>query len=344
MPNFPNELTVAYSGIFMKQAAMGTALDQADIDVSLTATAKRWTPQFDRKVFYDCSDQYMRDERTLREWAEMEITVEATPQLAGGFAALLAGQDAVTGTDPLTHTENLISTRVLPVTTLRIGHNDGVDTGWLWKDVAVDSISWAASSGEDPTITMTIVLVGSGELTAASGTTWPDCYQDTPATLFDSAKELTIGGTDYIDTTHSVNVSVSNNIPRAAAFTGGSIYPQRWVRARRRDFSFTAQIEGIDGPDDALADLARANNSRGTDVATNTWVWGATGNSFACNIASGILRYGGTPQEYLSEALGEIAVLNMAVAPRKTSSSAAQPYQFVAVVPAADQAVAYLTT
>jgi hypothetical protein len=344
MANFPNELTVEYSPTFKRQTAYGTALAEAALTKAFRATAKRWSPQFNEKVFYDCSDQYLSTKRTTAQWAEMTLEFETTPQLLGGFFALGHGQDSSSGTDPLTHQENFIAGRVLPVTTLRIGHADGVDTGWVWKDVAVDSIAVAADAGLDSTIRVTVTLVGSGDLAAGASASWADCYTSTPSTLFDAAGALVVNGTDYLDTTQLVRVGFANNIPRAAAFSGGSIHVQRWVRAKRRTYSFGFAAQGIDAPLDALSILARANDGAGTVVANTSWTFGTSGNTFACKIPTGYLAFNGAPQDYLSEALGELAVLNLKVDGRKITSGATEPFNVTAIIPVAEQATAYLTT
>lgn len=344
MPNFPNELTVAYPPDFKRQDDYGTALDEADLTKAFTATAKSWSPQFNEKVFPDCTTQFMQTKRVLSRWAEMTIEFETSPHRLGGWSAFAAGSDAVSGTTTLTHAQNLILTRLLPVTTLRIGHNDGTDPGWIWKDVAVDSFVVTAEAGVDPSIRVTLGLVGSGDLVAAGSTTWPDCDDGSASTLFDGAGALTINAVDYLATLHAITLAFSNNIPRAAAFSGASVDVARWVRSRVRGYALSAQIEGIDAPGDALATLARANDGAGTIVTSTAWTFGTTGDTWTCNIPSGYLAFAGQPQGYLPEALGEIAVLNLGVQARKAiGGGATQPVNFSAVVAAAIQATAYMT-
>lgn len=344
MPNFPNELVVEYSPIFKRQSAYGTALVAGDLTKAFRATAKSWTPQFTEKLFQDCSTQFLSTKRVTSRWAELTLEFEATPQLLGGFFALGHGQDSSSGTDPLTHQENLIAGRVLPVTTLRIGHADGTDTGFVWKDVTVDSITLEADAGLDSTIRATVTLVGSGNLATGASTSWADCYTTTPTTLFDAGGAFSLNSTSYLSTLHRVRFSFSNNIPRASAFTAGSLDVQQWVRSRVRDYSFSFMLQGIDAPGNALATLARANSGAGTVVANTVWTFGTSGNTFSCNIPTGYVAFNGKPQDYLSEALGEMAVLNLKVDARKITSAATEPYNVTAIIPTSEQAVAYLTT
>lgn len=345
MANYPQEVTIEYSPAFKKQTTFGTALNANLLTKSIRANVKAIAPQHAEKLFRDCSTEFLQSKITLAKWGTIDLEFEATPQLAGGWAAFAMGQDSSSGTDPLTHQENMITGRDLPVTTLRIGFNDGVDVGWIVKDVAVNSISFSARAGFDSTISCAVSLI-TGDWTAGASTSWAACYSTVPSTLFSAAGSLVINGTDYWtapSTFRGVSCALSNNIPIEAGFAGGSISPTRWVRAGVRGYTFAVQLDGSDTSANALATLCRANNLAGTSVANTLWKFGTSGNTFAVNIPAGILSYAGTPQGFLPESQGETGVLNLQVQGIKESAGGAtEPLNFTAVIPTSEQAAAYL--
>lgn len=342
--NYINEVTVEYSPIFKKQTAYGSAIAQGSLTQAMRADIKRMTPEFASKFFTDCTTQYLQTKRTLARWVSFEIEFETTPHIAAGWWAFACGQDSSSGTNPLTHQMNLISGRSLPVTTLRMGFDDGVDVGWLIKDVAVNSIRISATSGFDSTVKVALGLIGSGNFTAATGTTWAACYSTAPATLFDAGGVFTVNAVGYLTSLHSVSVEYSNNINPEAMFVAGDDDVSRVIRSRVRTYNFQFQLEGADTSADALATLARANTGAGTIVTSTLWTFGTSNNLFTFNIPSGYLSYQGTPQGFLGDNQGEVAVLNLQVQARKITSGATEPCNVTAVLDTTQQSVAFLTT
>jgi hypothetical protein len=298
------------------------------------------------KVFYDCTTQYMTDMKVLARWIEIEIAFEATVKELGLWWAFALGLDAVSGTDPITHTSNLTTLKTLPVTTLRYGHNDGVDVGRIVKDAFVDQIRVRSRRGFDSTLQCEMTIVASGAVVDATGTTWPECYDGTEIALTDSRGLLTINGVDYITMVSEISAALNNNSPREALFAGGSVELNKVIRGTRRTYAFAAQIEGIDAPANALATLARAESGKGTSVTNTEWRAGtASSNQWSFKIPKGLLHFGDQPQDSLPENLGDLEVLNLVVDPQVSKPKAAsEPCQSVSVIPAAEQAGAFLLT
>lgn len=347
--NYQNEMRVEFSSKGLQQVNASTVVPAVSLDMSLRADVKTFRAYFSRKQFFDCSNQFLESHRTLTRYVELTFEFDTDVHMAALWSAFAIASDTPTGADPISHQMNMLVGRQLPVTTLRVGHADGSDVGWIISNVAVDSISFSGASGDDSTIRCAVTVVGSGAVVAGASTTWAPCYVNSIVTLFDPAKSLVIDTVDYFAGSigvHGARFSYSNNIPRAAAFVGGQQDVVRWLRGKVRGYEFSCQIEGIDGPGDALATKCREGSGDGKAVTSTLWRFGtATAtNSFSCKIPAGYLSFGDPAQDYLSTDLGDIAVLNISIVARRITASATEPFNVTAVLAAATQSQAYLLT
>jgi hypothetical protein len=344
---FQNEIAICYSPSFKRQTAYGTALAQAELTMQVRAMANgkdpfQLLPTY--KVIPDCTDQFVERRRTLRVYGTMTFRIEVTPQVLGGWLYFFYGTDTVTGTDPKAHDLKLMTGRLIPVTSIRVGHSgtDDPDTGWIYKDVAVLSIEVSAATGQDQTVVATITLVMSADRAAASGTTWPACYTGTPALLSDGDFTLDDGdgAESFIDLLRSISCSFGNRPgTNDDAWLGSSIHPQRWRRSAARDYAMSFALEGIDSPSDDVAILAAANDFVGTE-AEAVWTIGSGNDKLEIIIpVADIGQTGGAIQGYAGEL--QAGVLNLAAVAKRDASIAASPIHTVATIPSAQQGAAF---
>lgn len=349
--NYVNEMRVEFSPLGLQQVNSSTVVPAVSLNTSLRADVKTFRAYFSRKEFMDCSNQFLESQRVLSRYVEVTFEFDTDVKMASLWSAFAIGSDGATGTNPITHQMNMLVGRQLPVTTLRIGHDDGVDVGWIISNVAVDSISFSGASGDDSTLRCAVTCVGSGALVAGASASWAPCYANSIVTLFDPAKSLVIDTVDYFAGSigvHGTRFTYSNNIPRAAAFVGGQQDVVRWLRGRVRGYEFSAQIEGIDAPANALATKCRLNDGAGKQVTDTLWRFGtATAtDSYSCKIPNGYLSFAEQPQDYLGADLGEIAVLNVVVKATKPAGSVlvTEPFNVTALLASSVQSQAFLLT
>lgn len=347
MEAFQNEIAICYSPSFKRQTAYGTALAQSELTMQVRATANGKEPFQIIPVFkdiMDCTGQFIERRVLLRSFARMQFTIEVTPQVLAGWLYFYYGTDTVTGTDPKAHDMRLMTGRLLPVTSIRYGHSgtDDPDTGWICKDVAVESITVSAATGQDATVVATISLIMNADRAAAVGTTWPACYTGTPALLYEGDFTMDDGGgaESFIDLLRSITCTFGTNPgTNDDAWTGGSPHITRWRRNAIRGYGMAVSLEGIDSPSDDVAILAAANSFVGTQVEA-IWQIGGAGDNLQIVIAEGdVGSPGGAIQGYAGEL--QAGVLNLAVIARRDAAIAESPIQTIATIPVAQQAAAF---
>lgn len=338
---FKTDRIIAYSPTFENQTTFGTALAQAKLTKAIRAKElKAWRTVATFKDFDDCSAQYMQSQRVTSRYQEGTFQFEGTPVTIYGWLQFVMGHSAApTGTNPLTHAGTMLgpSERNLPVTTLRIGKNDGTDVGYIVKDVVGGSFLAESKAGRDSEILVTVKLYANCDETAATGTTWPGCYSGTPSLL--SEGDFTTLGTSYIASLKQARFEFDNNVLTGdAAFTGSSVDVTRWLRGQKRTYSLAGSIVDYKSPSSALWTLLKAGNGLGTSGATS-WAIGAAGNRVTIAVPSGYVRAAETPEEDFGEA--EEITLQVAAVGRKTDGDSTTPVSATGVIPSTDQAVAF---
>lgn len=330
-------LRIAYSPVGAKQTAWDTPLANGVITAVVNARTPNHIEPVERvEELFDCTGQYLTGEQVLSRYARLTLDLEVDINSLACFVALGSGVAAApSGTGPYTHGITPLGPTVyaLPVSTLIIGFADGVDPGIKWQNVAVNS--WLVSGRDSERLNARIELIGSGNLIAASGYTFPDCSQYTPLKMTDGAATLDgenlLSGTDPNHTLRRFEWRHNNNILiNDDPFPLAALDIKRLERADVRDWGLRLGIEG------RLNDTLHTKAKSRLTVASSMRIGSAT-NGIIITTPSGLLKQDGTPQEFAGEA--NRGVLALAHRPLRIPGDATTPYT-VSIVDS--QASAYL--
>jgi hypothetical protein len=333
---FMDDIRVAYSGAGKVQSAAGTAQPQADLNVSFRAYEIRpfRVSRTERRLM-NCSRSALQRKKTTTRRGELSMGFDGSPQVISVFLAYLFGTAGSAGSDPLTHTISRASTRNMRLFSLRVGADNGSDVGRIYKDCAVRRMAMRASAGPDAVIQVDLDIVCSADFTPASGTTWPACYDEDPAIMSDG--DLVVGGVSKIDILQGFNLAIDPGLALGIDPFVNSIDVTRIRRSAETIFDFTYQQTGF--PADADYEDATDNDNVGTSTSVALTI-GPSGNRVTITFP---VAYVGLDDEQVS-GFGELneTALNMRVDPRDVDGDANSVAAVSAVIPAADQAAAFL--
>jgi hypothetical protein len=333
---FMDDIRVAYSGAGKVQAAAGTAQPQADLDVSFRAYEIRpFRVVTSTRRLMNCSRSALQRKKVTTRRGELSIGADASPQVISVFLAYLFGTAGSAGSDPLTHTISRSSSRNMRLFSMRVGADNASDVGRLYKDCAVRRLALRASAGPDAVVQMDLDLVCSANFAAASGTTWPACYDEDPSVMSDG--DLVVGGESKLSILQGFNLAIDPGLALNVDPFVNDLDITRIRRAAETVFDFTYQQAGFPGDDDYVDATADDNVGTSTSVALSI---GPSGNRVTITFP---VAYVGLDDEQVS-GFGELneTALNMRVDPRDVDGDANSVAAVSAVIPAADQAAAFL--
>jgi hypothetical protein len=333
---FMDDIRVAYSGAGKVQSAFGTAQPQADLDVSFRAfeISPFRIVKTERRIM-NCQNTALQRKKSTTVRGETAFRFYGTAHNIGLFLAYGFGTVNTSGSDPLTHAITRSTSREMRPFSLRIGADDGSDTGRIYKDCVVASMAVRAANGPDAVVECDLSIVHNPVGVAASGTTWPACYDEDPALLGDG--DLVVGGVSKKSLLQRFEYLFNPNLALSTDPYVNSIYPTRFRRAKETLHQLSYQQTGFVGDSDWTTAVANDFVGTSTSVALSI---GPSGNRTTITFP---VAYVGLADNQVS-GFGELneTTLNMVVDPRDVDGDANAVATVSAVIPAADQAAAYL--
>lgn len=200
----------------------------------------------------------------------------------------------------------------LPLTTLYVGFRGSSEQPVIFKNVVVDQFRVRSASREK--VTATFQLIGSGDLSFATGYTMPECTDILPIRFGDC--KAFIAGTDYIASSlmREFEYYFQNDV--VPKFDGSGIDSTRHERADKRPNQYSWFVLGE--PGDPTDDLAKLRTSFPVILQL-----GPDGRHVKCTspqtlikLASSPIRFGGDPPE---------SELSLVGRPRKVSGDDTTP-------------------
>ncbi len=323
-----SQFRIAYDPLFTPQSAIGTPNATATLTAVLQVTTRNHIAleqKFDD--VYDCSGQFKVTRNQLSRLARLQVEFDASPLLVKGFLGACMGKP--TGTLKINMGMLPIAEFQPPYLTFVVGFDEGTDTGVLFHSVVVNSFKIMSKSRER--IHCSMELIGSGNLTATSGFSYPACSTVVPIYPADGA--LTINGVNALQandaagtSTVEFNLDYSNNLLVSDdPWQLAQIDPTRIERADRRTIMFDWKVEGQEL--DATHAAAIASPSNQWPVI---WRIGTTLNNVLLTATKCILSGEGNVQGFEGEAAR--AVLNLKLEP--ILDGATLPLVGLATIPA----------
>jgi hypothetical protein len=333
---FMDDIRVAYSGAGKVQAAANDPQPQADLDVSFRATEINpfRVVRTERRLM-NCQNSALQRKKTTTARGELGLRYYGAPQVIAAFLAYIFGTDTPTGTDPITHAITRATSREMRLFSLRVGADDGADPGKILFNCSVASMAIRASAGPDAMVECDMTIVHHPVGDDASGTTWPACFDEDPSLLSDG--DLVVGGVSKKALLQGFQYLIDPQIAMSTDPYVNSIYPQRWRRAKETLHQLTYQLSGFE--DDTDWDNGVANDFVGTSTSVVLSI-GAAGNRVSVTFPVAYVGLAGNQIGAFGE-LGE-TTLNAVVDPRDIDGDANAVAVVSAVIPAADQAAAFL--
>lgn len=199
---------------FLRQAAMGAALDPALLDhrMPLALDARPMpTRRVTRDDARDITGRYLVGRRLTSALALWSVQFDVSAALAAWLYALAYGDpQAPTGAGPHVHNINRLASDNLPATSFLIGAEDSDEPAELYRDMKLNTLDLEATIRGKVTARASFVGSAFPQVIAAGGFTMPAC--ETPAPVYANDCQLTIGGTDYTDNLRTFAHRFNNNL------------------------------------------------------------------------------------------------------------------------------------
>lgn len=302
----------AYSGSFLTQSAIGTPLANADIDTafSFVEGGQGYMEIVERtEAVTDCTTEYPADDILLNRHGRLTLRIEVDETVLTGLFKWWGGKSSSSPYRMLGPTEF-----DLPATTLMVGFADGVDTGMVFKDVGIESLTITGQVNQK--FQTTVVFVGNGSLPNGSGYTFPDCTAISPIRL-STTTHLLMNSVDYIDILRSFELALVNNIPMTDfPFPLASVDLSRLIRGIKRNITLKAKILGRENDSNGLA--ARANPRTHWPVTLQI-------GGLAFEMADAIIKQGSPFGDSADEV--NQAAINLLAEPTRLPGDASTPLQ-----------------
>lgn len=302
---------VAVSGIGMRQTAMGTALDQGDVDVRDNCTIEISDVRT-REVVYDCSGQDIHDETIESQLKRVTITyASVTAQIIARWMAYFLGAAAAPTTSGAKelHALTRSSSDDLPKTGFVSGfEDDAVTEPQLYKDFVAESLNINLNRRKN--VTLTVTLVGNFTSSDTTAYTVPVCAN--LSALKSKDCKISINATDYSDNLWQLGIQLNNNVPTGDdAFPFDGVDVETLERGEKPTYQLSPQILGYKG--DTLFTNAEAEAVQAVIVQLGA----DAADRVVITTPSTKLKFAGTPTVFVGE-LNRTAI-NLDATPHKNS-------------------------
>lgn len=202
----------AFSPTFNRQAAIGTALDDAVLTARLPLPRENKpfpTRRITREETRECSGKFLIGRRLTSRLALWTIQLDATAQLAAGFLALAQGVAALpAGSAPSTHAITRSVSDQLPATSFIVGAEDSDEPAELYRDMVLNTLDIEAEVRGK--VTLRASFIGSADIDTVADFDAPACGTIIPVYANDCA--LTLAGSDYTEHLRSFAYRFNNNL------------------------------------------------------------------------------------------------------------------------------------
>ncbi|MCP9496083.1 MAG: phage tail tube protein [Pyrinomonadaceae bacterium MAG19_C2-C3] len=213
-PSFKQKnVVVAYSPVFARQSAIGTALAAAALTASLPL-ARDAKPLPSRRVTReeerDCAGKFLTGRRITSRLTNWQLAFDATPALVYGFLAMAMGasSDPVEAVAPFTHEGTHATADQVPATSFIVAAEDSEQPAELYKDMVVNTVE---VTGEvRGKVRLTVGFIGSADVDTIANFDVPACATVAPVYANDCL--LTIAGTNRTPDLRSFAYNFNNNI------------------------------------------------------------------------------------------------------------------------------------
>jgi hypothetical protein len=252
-----SQLKIFYDPTFAAQSAINVANNVNTLTAVLQTTVKRHIEILQTvDDVYSCDGQFKISTAVLTQLARLTVEFDCTIGVLKGFARNAFG--AGTGVDLTMLGVNAFQQ---PFLTFGLGFDNG-EVGVVFHSAVVNSIKIVARAKER--LKVTVELIGSGALPAATGMAFAACSEVVP--LYSNAGALTINSVDRMQAnsatantaTEEFTLNYSNNLLITDdPFQLASILPSRIERADRRAIMYDWKVEGAVG--DAMEVASRSN-------------------------------------------------------------------------------------
>lgn len=305
-----SQLRICYDPAFAGQSAVNVPNAVATLTAVLQVTARNHIrPEQTVDRVFDCSGNFLISKRVLTRIARLSVECDTTVAILKGFLRNAMG--AGTGVNLTMLTQYQFQQ---PFLTLAVGFADSpaVDVGVLFHSVVVNNIKILQKARERIKVSMD--LVGSGDLTPATGLVWPACTEVVPIYSTDCA--LSLNGVDRMvangaagTATQEFSLEYSNNLlDKDDPYQLADIDITRLERADMRTIMYKWKVEGFELDATHLAAL--------TDPRPEwpiVWRIGTAGSNITLTSAKAILDSEEDVQGFEGEAAR--AVLNLMLEP-----------------------------
>lgn len=305
-----SQLRICYDPAFTAQSAVNVPNAVATLTAVLQVTARRHIqPSHTVDKVFDCSGQFLISKRTLTRIAKLTVEADMTVAILKGFLRNAMGAGATTNLTMLTQYQFQ-----QPFLTLAVGFADdpAVDVGVLFHSVVVNNIRLVQKGRDRFRVSMD--LVGSGDLVAATGLAWPACTEVTPIYSTDCA--LTINSIDRMvangaagTSTTEFSLNYSNNLLEDDAHQLSDIDITRLERADLRTIMYNWKVEGYELDATHLAALTEPRTEWPV-----VWRIGTSGSNITLTSAKAILDAEEDVQGFGDGTAGR-AILNLTLEP-----------------------------
>jgi hypothetical protein len=338
---FGDQLRLEYSAVGKKQDDALTPLADGDLTKAFRVREGIRPLRIVKGTqrFLDCTNQWLDSLRTTTLLAQFSLTVDVTPQILAWLLSFAFGNAAVSGTDPKTHTLTVLtpSQRELPYTTFRLVYEDGTDVGRKFHTVVLNSIRLSGQRGPGGLLTADCDFLASADYVNGSSSTVAACYSGVPMLFSDC--DFLVNSVSKKSLLEIFECAYSNNILQQSDPFVNSVHVQRFRRSAQRPYSMRAALDGV--PNASNADyVAAVNSNREGTIYPVSFIAGAVGNRVTIALPS---AYWSTQDDEVAN-VGEAqeTAVQYDVEGRVVAGNANSPIGAVAVLPAADQATAFL--
>lgn len=305
-----SQLRICYDPAFTAQSAVNVPNNVNTLTAVLQVTARKHIrPEQQVDKVFDCSGQFLISKRVLSRIGKLSVECDTTVAILKGFLRNAMGAGSGVNLTMLTQYQFQ-----QPFLTLAVGFADSpaVDVGVLFHSVVVNNIKILQKSRDRLRVSMD--LVGSGDLVAATGLAWPACAEVVPIYSTDCA--LTLNSVDRMvqngaagTSTIEFGLEYSNNLLEDDAHQLADIDITRLERADLRTIMYKWKVEGYELDATHLASL--------TDPRTEwpvVWRIGTSGSNITLTSAAAILEGEDEVQGFADGSAGR-AVLNLTLEP-----------------------------